>query len=426
MPRDEGRAKGRTARRYLGGFSLNVILIGFISFLTDASSEMIVPILPLFLTEVFAAPMVVIGLIEGAAESTASILKAVSGAWSDRMRKRRPFMLAGYSLSTVSKFLFVATTAWSQVVGLKVSERTGKGIRAAPKDALLAESCDPEVRGRVYGFHKAMDTAGAAFGVVLALVVVGFLALGYREIFLLSAIPATVAVVLIFFIHESVPAECEQRPPERRRIFEGFSRFPTELKLFMAAMAILSVTSVMTSFLVILARDAHASQMQNILMYLGFNVVYFAISLPAGTISDKVGRYPILLIGYASMLCMFAVAIASSAVNGGLAAGETSALALSLALASFLIYGLSYAFTQGVQKALVADLCPKDLKGTAMGVYNMSIGIAALPMAVVGGALWTVYGSCATFAFGAAACALGLGMLAWLAVRRRACPAARL
>ena len=412
----------KTAKRYLGGFSLNVILIGVISFLTDASSEMIVPILPLFLTEAFAAPMVVIGLIEGAAESTASILKAVSGVWSDKMKKRRPFMLAGYSLSTVSKFLFVVTTAWTQVVGLKIAERTGKGIRAAPKDALLAESCDPEVRGRVYGFHKAMDTAGAAFGVVLALIVVGFLALGYRDIFLLSAIPATIAVILIFFIHENEPGACEPVPKEKKRLFEGFSRFPSELKLFMVAMSILSVTSVMTSFLIILASDAHASQMQNILMYLGFNVVYFAISLPAGSISDKVGRYPIIILGYATMLCMFAVAIASSIVNKGLAADETTALALSLAALSFLIYGLSYAFTQAVQKALVADLCPKDLKGTAMGVYNMSIGIAALPMALIGGVLWTIYGSWATFAFGACACSAGLTILAVLAVRRRAMP----
>jgi MFS family permease len=284
---------------------------------------------------------------------------------------------------------------------------------------LLAESCDPAVRGRVYGFHKAMDTAGAAFGVVLALVVVGFLALGYREIFLLSAIPATIAVIMIFFIKEGEPVECESRPKEKKRLFEGFSRFPPELKLFMAAMSILSVTSVMTSFLIILASDAHASQMQNILMYLGFNVVYFAVSLPAGSISDRIGRYPIILLGYATMLCMFAVAIASSMVNHGLAAGETTTLAMALAASSFLIYGLSYAFTQGVQKALVADLCPKDLKGTAMGVYNMSIGIAALPMALIGGVLWTVYGSWATFSFGAVACAVGLSMLAWLAIRKR-------
>jgi MFS family permease len=193
-----------------------------------------------------------------------------------------------------------------------------------------------------------------------------------------------------------------------------------ELKLFMTAMAILSVTSVMTSFLIILANEAHASQMQNILMYLGFNVVYFAISLPAGSISDRVGRYPVILLGYATMLCMFAIAIASSFTNDGLAPDEATALSLSLALAAFLVYGLSYAFTQGVQKALVADLCPKDLKGTAMGVYNMSIGIAALPMALAGGVLWTLYGAWATFAFGGAACAAGLAMLAWLAVRRRA------
>jgi MFS family permease len=412
--------KAQSGKRYIAGFTLNVILMGVISFLTDASSEMIVPILPLFLTEVLFAPMVVIGLIEGAAESTASIIKALSGSWSDKMKRRKPFMLAGYSVSTVSKFLFVTTTAWEQVVGLKIAERTGKGIRAAPKDALLAESCDPEVIGRVYGFHKAMDTAGAAFGVVLALVVVGFLALGYRQIFLLSAIPATIAVILIFFITEPKPVQCGPEPEAKKKLFEGFSRFPTELKLFIAAMAVLSVTSMMTSFLIILANNAHATTFQNILMYLGFNVIFFTVTMPAGSISDRVGRYPIIILGYIVMLCMFGVAIVASFVNEGLTGSGATTLSLGLAAAAFLIYGLSYAFTQSVQKALVADLCPKDLKGTAMGVYNMSIGIAALPMAIIGGALWTVYGSWSTFAFGAGACAVGLIMLVSVAIRHRA------
>jgi MFS family permease len=398
---------GTVTKRYMGAFSLNVILIGIISFLTDASSEMIVPVLPLFLTETLAAPMLVIGLIEGLAESTASILKAVSGSWSDRMGRRSPFMVAGYSLSTASKFFFSVSTAWQHVVGLKVAERTGKGIRAAPKDALLADSCDPEVRGKVYGFHKAMDTAGAAVGVVLALVLVGLLATGYRTIFMLSAIPATAAVILIFFINEKEAVVCEPKG-EKRRLFEGVGRFPAELKLFIAAMAVLSVSSVMTSFLIILAKDAGANETGAILMYLAFNVVYFMISLPAGSISDKAGRYPLILLGYASMLGMFATALVCDGVV--------------LAFAAFLVYGFAYALTQGVQKALVADLAPQDLRGTAMGVYNMSIGIAALPMALVGGALWTAYGAWATFAFGGAACVAGLAMLSALAVRRSRAP----
>jgi MFS family permease len=396
--------KAPSGKRYIGGFSLNVILIGVISFLTDASSEMIVPILPLFLTEVMLAPMLIVGLLEGVAESTASILKAVSGIWSDRVRRRAPFMTAGYSLSTVSKLLFAFSTMWQHVVGLKVAERVGKGIRAAPKDALLAESCTPETRGKVYGFHKAMDTAGAAVGVAIALVLVAFLALGYRTIFLLSAIPAVIAVLLIFFIDESERTEekvCKKKTP----IFGSFKRFPLELKVFVTAMGILSVTSVMTSFLIVLSKESGADMTMTILLYLAFNIVYAGFSIPAGSISDRVGRYPVILIGYASLFLMFIVA---SLCNS-----------LWMALLAFLLYGFAYALTQGVQKALVADLAPADLKGSALGMYNMAIGIAALPMAITGGILWDAYGPWATFMFGAAVSSVGLIMLVWLAIRKR-------
>jgi MFS family permease len=392
----------KPARRYLGGFSINVILIGVISFLTDASSEMIVPILPIFLTEVLVAPMLVVGLLEGVAESTASILKAVSGMWSDRMRRRAPFMTAGYSLSTVSKLLFAFSVIWQHVVCLKVAERVGKGIRAAPKDALLADSCTPETRGKVYGFHKAMDTAGAAVGVLIALVLVSLLALGYRTIFLLSAIPAVVAVLLIFFIDESERTEEKVCKPDVPML-GSLSNFPMELKVFVAAMAILSVTSVMTSFLIVLASDEGASLPMTVSFYLAFNLVYAGLSIPAGSVSDKRGRYPIILAGYAALFAMFVVAILCASVW--------------MALLAFLLYGLSYALTQGVQKALVADLSPPELKGSALGMYNMAIGIAALPMALAGGILWDAYGAWSTFAFGAAVSAIGLSMLVWLAAR---------
>lgn len=395
--------KPKASKRFWGAFSLNVILIGLISFLTDASSEMIVPVLPLFLTEVLAAPMLVVGLIEGLAESTACILKAVSGCWSDRMKKRTPFMLGGYTLSTVSKFLFAFSTIWQHVVGLKVAERVGKGIRAAPKDALLADSCEPEIRGKVYGFHKAMDTAGAAVGVLIALLLVSVLALGYRTIFLLSAIPAIVAVILIFFIRE-----CEPKPApackEKRPLFYGLNKFPRELKIFLVAMSILSVSSVMTPFLIILARSNGANIIGAILCYLAFNVVYFMLSMHAGNVSDKSGRYPVILLGYGALLGMFVMAFVCNS--------------MTLAFATFVLYGLTYALTQGTQKALVADLAPPDLRGSALGMYNMAIGIAALPMAIAGGALWTVFGSWATFAFGAFVSAVGLVLLVYLASRK--------
>jgi MFS family permease len=396
--------KAPSGKRYIGGFSLNVILIGVISFLTDASSEMIVPILPLFLTEVMLAPMLIVGLLEGVAESTASILKAISGIWSDRMRRRAPFLTAGYSLSTVSKLLFAFSTIWQHVVGLKIAERVGKGIRAAPKDALLADSCTPETRGKVYGFHKAMDTAGAAVGVTIALILVALLAFGYRTIFMLSAIPAVIAVMLIFFIDES-ERTTEKVIKKKTPIFSNFKRFPLELKVFVTAMGVLSVTSVMTSFLIVMSIESGASPTVAILLYLAFNLVYAGFSIPAGSISDKVGRYPVILMGYASLFLMFIVASLCHDIW--------------MALVAFLLYGFAYALTQGVQKALVADLAPADLRGSALGMYNMAIGIAALPMAIAGGILWDAYGPWATFMFGAAVSSIGLVMLIWLAIRKR-------
>ncbi|MFO7618907.1 MAG: MFS transporter [Thermoplasmata archaeon] len=394
----------KPTKRYLGGLSINVILIGLISFLTDASSEMIVPILPLFLTEVLVAPMLIVGLLEGIAESTASILKALSGFWSDRVSKRAPFMTAGYSLSTVSKFLFAFSTIWQHVVGLKMLERVGKGIRSAPKDALLADSATPQTRGKVFGFHKAMDTAGAAVGVALALILVGALALGYRTIFLLSAIPAIIAVILIFFINE--PRAAVSKPEKKKEpLLAGFKRFPRELKIFILAMGILSVTSVMTSFLVILSTESGATPVMAILFYLGFNLVYAGFSLPAGTFSDSAGRYPVILVGYGSLFAMFLVAALCNAVW--------------MAFLAFLLYGLAYALTQGVQKALVADMAPADLRGSALGMYNMAIGIAALPMAIAGGYLWDAHGAWATFTFGATVSSVGLALLLWLAARKR-------
>ncbi len=401
----------KSGKRYLGGLSLNVILIGVISFLTDASSEMIMPILPLFLTEVLVAPMLVVGLLEGAAESTASILKAASGILCDRTPKRTPFMTAGYSLSTASKLLFAFSTMWQHVVGLKIAERVGKGIRAAPKDALLADSSTPETRGKAYGFHQAMDTAGAAVGVIIALALVSVLALGYRTIFLLSAIPATVAVLLIFLIKEK-PKQPVNSSKDCMPVMKSLKRLPVELKVFILAMAILSVTSVMTSFLVILSVESGATPVVAILLYLAFNIVYAGFSLPAGTISDKIGRYPVILVGYLSMFGMFLIAIICRDVW--------------LALAAFVLYGFAYALTHSVQKALVVDIAPPDLRGSALGLYNMAIGIAALPMAIVGGILWDAYGSWATFMFGAAVSLAGLALLLTLAIKAGAVRGIRL
>ncbi|MEW5937245.1 MAG: MFS transporter [Candidatus Thermoplasmatota archaeon] len=384
----------------LKGLTWNVILLGIISLLTDASTEMIVPVLPLFLYEVLHAPLLVIGLLEGAAESTASILKALAGYWSDRIRRRKPFLLSGYGLSTVSKALLALSAVWQHVIVLRVIERIGKGVRGAPRDAMIAECTDRNCLGRVYGFHRAMDTAGAVVGVLISLTLVTIVALGYREIFLLSVIPGAAAVLVILFLREG---KVEMRKVEKGAL-GSFKELPAHLRIFVLALGCLTIGAVSTSFLLLRVAAITHSPSLAIALYLLFNLVYMGGCIPAGMLSDRLGKLPLIITGYAVLTAMFCLAALTSDLWG-------------IALV-FVLFGVFFALTEGTQRAYVAEHAPEHLKGTALGAYHSAIGLGALPLGLAAGMIGDLWGAGFTFVFGAVLSLIGVLILIALGARR--------
>ncbi len=377
----------------------NVVVAGLVSLLTDISSEMIVPVLPLFLTIVLGAPVAAVGLIEGVAESTASVLRVFSGWLSDRAGKRKPLILAGYGLSNLTKPLLALAGAWPHVLALRFADRFGKGIRTAPRDALIADSVDHSVRGRAFGFHRAMDTTGAAIGPLLA---AGTLALtssggnpagNPRAVFWLASVPGIAAILVgwLFLRDRAVPPKDSAAP----RL--GFRDLGRPFALFTAIATLFAVGNSSDAFLILRAQNVGMAVAAIPLAYFAFNTLYALLATPAGILSDRWGRRPLLAAGYV----VFAVVYAGFAVapNAGVAA------------ALFLLYGAYYALTDGVARALVADLVPASLRATAMGTFATATGLALLPASVIAGFLWQSVAPAAPFAYGAATAALSAALL---------------
>jgi MFS family permease len=239
--------KGRFKTNFLKGLTLNVIILGFVSLFTDLSSQMVFPLLPLFIVTVLGANAIIVGLVEGAAGSTASLLKVFSGYWSDKIRKRKPFVLGGYSLSAVTKPLFSLSYIWQSVVVIRIIERVGKGLRTAPRDAIVAESCDPNARGKAYGVHRAMDGIGSVLGTVTAFAF--FPIFGFRKIFLIAALPAFIAVVFILFVKEK---KKELTPASSQTTLKiSFRELPTKLRYFIIITTIFTLGNVGYAFLLV-------------------------------------------------------------------------------------------------------------------------------------------------------------------------------
>jgi MFS family permease len=382
------------------GISRSAVIIGFVSLLSDISGEMIYPVLPIFITEVLQAPATMVGLIEGVSVGISNVVSGFSGWFSDRVGRRKPMAFIGYALTAASRPVIAAAGAWPVVLGARFAERFGKGIRNAPRDALLAESTADEHRGRAFGFERAMDSAGAVLGPLVALVLVGWMGLAIRNIFLVSAIPAALAAILILSVRER-PERVVAGANSLRLSLAGTT---SEYRKLLLIIGIFGIGNSANAFLILRAEQLGLSRSSTILAYMLYNAVVSLASMPAGAASDRVGRRDLLIIGY----LIYAVSYV------GFAAANAAWLVWPL----FIIYGLFPALTDGAAKALAVDTAGSTGRATAIGIYSAVTGLTQVVASYVGGLLWDKVDSRATFYFGAALAALSVVMLFLLLPRR--------
>lgn len=357
---------------FMSGISANVLLLGIVSMLTDLSSEMIMPILPMFITALGGTGLA-IGLIGGLDESISSILKIISGYYSDKVGRRKPFIFAGYAMSAVSKLFFPLATAWWHVAIIRPIERIGKGVRNAPRDALLADSTHEDHMGKSFGIHRAFDSFGAVLGSISALIMFWFLGFDFRLIFTIAAIIAFSSLIPIIFVKEKA-AE-----PKKISIKLGFSGLSNRLKMFILIAGIFSMANITYMFFILKAQAVFAGNfvvIGPILLYILYNVVYTLLSIPSGMLSDKIGRKKVLLAGY----FLFTLTLI----------GLIFANSISLFIILFALYGIVYALVEGNQRALITDLSKKELRGTSLGTFHMFISLATLPGNLIAGYLWNI------------------------------------
>jgi len=364
------------------GISKNVFVLGLVSFFNDVASEMIYPIVPIFLTSVLGAPVAVVGLIEGIAESTASILKVVSGWLSDKFQKRKPFVIAGYSFSAISKIILSLAYSWPFVLFARFVDRFGKGTRTSARDALIAESSENSTRGRSFGFHRALDTLGAVVGPLIALLAINFLDNNFRLIFFLAFIPACIGVLLLMLFVKEKRKETNLSPA----LNFSWRNMDSSFKIFLLISFIFALGNSSDAFLILRAQNLGLSVVLVILAYVLFNFTYAIFSMPAGIIADKIGPKKVLFSGF----LLFSVIY--------LFFGLTNASFILWILFPF--YGIYMALTEGIGKAYISNLVPQEKAGTAFGVYQTTIGLCTFFASLIAGLLWTYIGVSAPFIFG--------------------------
>jgi MFS family permease len=376
----------------------NVFALAAVSFLTDVSSDMTYPLLPVFLASVLGASATAVGAIEGAAESTAALLKLASGWWSDRLARRKPLVLAGYTIASVIRPLIGLAQSASQVLAIRVADRVGKGIRGAPRDALIADSVDPAIRGRAFGFHRAADHAGAVIGPLLAFALLRWGDLDLRSLFLWTAVPGALAVAALAFGVREVP---RSTPPRGTKPADLKAPLGGRFWAFLAVLFVFTLGNSTDAFLLLRAADLGVDDALVPILWAMLHVVKSLASTPGGILSDRFGRKPLLAAGW---LLYAAVYLAL-----GQAGAEWQVWAL------FGVYGIYFGLTEGVEKALVADLVPADRRGAAFGWYNLALGLGALPASLFFGAIWDWKGPTAAFTFGAVLALLAAAGIALVA-----------
>ncbi len=383
---------GRPRWTLLQGLSPNVIRLGWVSFFTDLASEMLYPLTPLFLTALLGVPVAVVGVIEGVAEATASLLKTLSGRWSDRSGRRRPYVLAGYTLSAFAKPLIGFANGWGLVLVARVADRFGKGLRSSARDALLADSTPPESRGRAFGWHRAMDTSGAVLGPIVALGLLKLCDNNLRPVFFLALVPGICSALLVLTLQDR---RREGPPPTPAEL--SLARLPSPFRRYLLAWGVFSVANSSDVFLILRAEQLFGSTTLTVWLYVFYNIVYAVASPGLGGLSDRLGRRVVLVGG----LVVFAI------VYAGLAFASAGWMVWAL----FGVYGLYTAATDGVGKAFAVDLVPKELRASAVGVLGTVTGVATLLASSIAGGLWTLVAPWATFAYGAAGAVLGALLL---------------
>ena len=400
-----------------------VWLLGWASLFTDAATEMIYPLLPMYLSRVLGAGALSLGIIEGVAEAVNSALKVGSGYFSDKWTTRRPIVIAGYAISSMARPLIAITSTWPQVLLIRALDRTGKGIRGAPRDAMLAQFAPDGGRGHIFGFHRAMDHTGAIIGPLIATAILFFAPGEYRMVFALTVIPGAIAVALLFLVPETAgPASDGSRPlvgtrPPYERNVERVppgkvvpapggpaGKLPRRLLAFFAVLLLFSLGNSSDAFLLLRLSDELGSAAYVPLLWAGLHVVKASLSTWGGGLSDRLGRKRVIVLGW----------MVFAAVYAGFAVAADPMVFVAL----FLAYGVYFALTEGAEKALVADLAPAGQRGTAFGLYNAALGVGSLGASVGFGLLYERVSPAAAFGTGAALAAMAAMLLTSVPTRR--------
>jgi len=354
---------------------------------------MVYPLVPFFLTAALGASPAVLGLIEGLGESVASLLKVFSGWISDRIGKRKGLTIAGYAGGALGKLLLALAAGWGMVLAARVVDRLGKGIRTAPRDALIADSAREERRGRAFGLHRMLDTWGAVLGVALGYWFFTRLPGEYGRVFLSALLPAAAGVLMLLAVREPRHPGPPAAPPQLR-----WNALPRRLQLFLVVTFLFTLGNSSNAFLLLRAEGLGFSAATVILLYGAYNASYALSAYPVGGLSDRIGRKALLVVGYLFYgIVYLGIALLDSSGHAG------------LTWVLFALYGLYSGFTDGVEKALVSDLAPRELRATALGLHGTLVGLGLFPASLIAGQLWTLLGPASTFYFGG-----GLGLLAAL------------
>jgi len=366
---------------------LNIIFLGLVSFFTDLSTEMIYPLIPLYLTTAFGATPALVGVIEGIAESVASLLKVFSGYITDRFQKKKATAFAGYAPGVLYKLALLFAGSWVGILGARVLDRIGKGIRTAPRDVLVSESADKGNMGKAFGIHKALDMSGAALGILITYFILRGTGdnINYKRMFILSIIPAVIGLCMFVFVKEKKePRSVKSREP----FWKNIRKVDGQLRLYLVVVFLFTLGNSSNAFIILKANAVGFNEISAILLYFIYNMTASILSVPFGKLSDRIGRKKLLVPGYlAFSLCYLGFAFASNQW---------------VMVVVFVIYGAYTAMIAGAERAFVAEISPPELKGTMLGLHSTVAGIALLPASIIAGFLWDVFGSAVPFVFGAA------------------------